>query len=179
MASIMKRIALLTATAAICCTLLYSTLDISLFLTLAITFGTTAYHFCIRLAVGTLFQRIMQNKADYTKLWYRVGAREQALYEALGVKRWKHKMPTYLPDLFDITKHSWEEIAQAMCQSELVHETNILFSFVPVVCSVWFGSFAVFLITSVAGAAYDLLFVMMQRYNRPRILRIINQKERK
>lgn len=176
MAKNMKRIAALTTVAAICFAVLYRSFGTTVFLTLAITFGTTAYHFCIRLLIGTLFQRIKQNKADYTKHWYQVGAREQALYEALGVRQWKNKMPTYDPDTFDISKHSWEEIAQATCQSELVHETNIVFSFVPIVFSIWFGALAVFLITSLLSAAYDLLFVIMQRYNRPRILKIINRK---
>lgn len=37
----------------------------------------------------------------------------------------------YRPDTFSSKNHTWVEIAQAMCQSELVHETNIVFSFVP------------------------------------------------
>lgn len=65
-----------------------------------------------------------------------------------------------------------------MCQSELVHETNIILSFIPVSASKWFGSFYVFLITSVCGAIFDLLFVIMQRYNRARIIKIAVKKER-
>ncbi|MBR1723505.1 MAG: hypothetical protein IJ723_00560 [Ruminococcus sp.] len=84
-------------------------------------------------------------------------------------------MPTYDPALFDWTKHSWDEIAQAMCQAELVHETIVLFSFVPVLFSIWLGSFWVFLITSLIGAAVDLAFVVMQRYNRPRIIKLIRR----
>lgn len=34
-----------------------------------------------------------------------------------------------------------------------------------------------FLLTSLAAACFDLLFVIMQRYNRPRILRIIDKKK--
>ena len=178
MEQIMKRTAGISAAAAISFALLYRCSTLSVFLTLAVTFGTTAYHFGIRLLIGTLFHRIMQNRADYTKKWYQVGAREQKLYEKLRVRQWKNRMPTYDADAFDIAKRSWAEIAQAMCQSELVHETDIVFSFVPVVFSVRFGSFAVFLVTSVLGAAYDLMFVMMQRYNRPRILKIINREKK-
>ena len=64
--------------------------------------------------------------------------------------------------------HTWDEIAQAMCQAELVHETIVVLSFLPVAASVWFGAAAVFLVTSLAAAAFDLMFVMMQRYNRGR-----------
>lgn len=58
-----------------------------------------------------------------------------------------------------------------MCQSEIVHETNILLSFVPLIVSVPFGEFNVFFITSICSAAFDLLFVIMQRYNRSRIVK--------
>lgn len=34
-----------------------------------------------------------------------------------------------LMEIFSIKKHAWNEITQEMCQSELVHETNIIISF--------------------------------------------------
>ena len=86
-------------------------------------------------------------------------------------------MPTYDPSLFDPKLHSWEEIAQAMCQAELVHETIVVLSFLPLLGAIPFGSFGVFLITSVLAALYDLSFVIMQRFNRPRIMKLI-AKER-
>ena len=90
----------------------------------------------------------------------------------MKVKTWKDRMPSYNPEIFSNKKHTWDEIAQSMCQSELVHETNIILSFIPLIASIYFGSFYVFLITSVCGAVFDLLFVIMQRYNRPRIVKI-------
>ena len=47
--------------------ILYNRTSQGLFLTLAITFGTTAYHFLMRLLVGWLFENIMHNHADYTR----------------------------------------------------------------------------------------------------------------
>lgn len=176
MAKTMKIVAVVSVLSAVCFSLIYRFTDVSLFISLAITSGTIAYHFCIRLIIGQLFNIIMKNKADYTKKWYQVSGAEQKLYKKLKVKKWKEKMPTYDKDIFDVSKHSWDEIAQAMCQSELVHEVNILFSFVPIIAAVRFGAFAVFLITSVMGAAFDLMFVFMQRYNRPRVLKMIRRK---
>ena len=69
-----------------------------------------------------------------------------------------------------------DEIAQAMCQAELVHETIVILSFVPVAFSAVFGAFWVFLITSLCAAAFDLMFVIIQRYNRPRIIRLIKHR---
>ena len=88
-------------------------------------------------------------------------------------------MPTYEPALFDPALHTWDEIAQAMCQSELVHETIVLLSFLPVAASIWLGDLPVFLITSVQAACFDLSFVLIQRYNRPTILRLAQRQKRR
>ena len=153
--------------------ILYRSSNSEICLTLAITFGTITYHLGMRLLVGLLYNIGMKNRADYTKKWYQIHSWESRLYQFLRVKKCKAKMPTYNPDIFSNRKHTWDEIAQAMCQSELVHETNILFSFVPLVASVRFGAFSVFLITSICSAAFDLLFVIMQRYNRSRIVKMV------
>ena len=148
-------------------------------LSLAITFGTVSYHLVMRLLVGCAFQAVMQNRADLYKRWYRVGRREMAVYEALKVKRWKRRMPTYDPALFDPRLHTWEEIVQAMCQAELVHETIAVLSFLPIAAGVRFGAYPVFIITSVLAAACDMAFVIMQRYNRPRLIKLMELQKRK
>ena len=147
-------------------------------LSLAITAGTICYHFAMRLLVGLLYNLFMRNKADYRKAWYHLRPWESPLYKWLHIKEWKAKIPTYNPELFDPRKHSWDEIVQAMCQSELVHETIVVLSFLPILASMWFGSIGVFVITSVLAAGIDMIFVIVQRYNRPRIIQIIERKTR-
>ena len=142
----------------------------------AITFGTFFYHFAMRLAVGYTLNYFMGNHADYRKKWYWLRPFEEKLYGFLQVKKWKGRMPTYDPDLFDRRLHSWEEIAQAMCQAERVHEIIMVLSFLPLLAAIPFGSFFVFLITSLLAAGFDLCFVIMQRFNRPRILALIDRK---
>jgi len=176
---IMKFITAFSSVAAMIAAILFHRFRKDLYLTLAITFGTTAYHLGMRLTVGLLFKISMKNRADYTRKWYQLHPWENKLYQFLKVKTWKDKMPAYDPESFSSQKHTWHEIAQTMCQSELVHETNIVLSFVPLIASIWFGSFYVFLMTSICGAAFDLLFVIMQRYNRPRVVKIaLRQKSR-
>lgn len=148
----------------------------ALLLSLAITFGTASYHIIMRLLVGLSFQAVMQNQADPGKRWYRVGKREMMVYEALKIKRWKRKMPTFDNERFNPQLHSWEEIAQVTCQAELVHETIMVLSFLPIAEGIWFGMYPVFIITSVLAAGYDLMFVMMQRYNRQRVLTLLAHK---
>lgn len=84
-------------------------------------------------------------------------------------------MATYDPSCFDSKIHTWDEIAQAMCQAELVHELIILFSFLPIFTAIPFGALPIFVITSVLAACFDAMFVIMQRYNRPRVLKLIDK----
>lgn len=158
---------------AIFTTILYRFFNSEIYITLAITFGTITYHLGMRLLVGLLYNMGMKNKANLTKKWYQIHSWENSLYQFLRVKKWKSKMPTYNPDTFSNKKHTWDEIAQAMCQAELVHETSIVLSFVPLIASVCFGAFSVFLITSICSAIFDLMFVMIQRFNRPRVVKMV------
>ncbi len=155
---------------------LYCVSKIGVFLTLSITFGTIAYHLIMRLSVSALVNRGMRNTADFNKKRYRVGTREMMFYKKIKLQKHKGKMPTFNPDLYDPRKHSWEEIAGVMCQSEIVHEINALLSFMPIFAGFKFGAFPVFIVTSVLAAGYDLIFVMIQRYNRQRIVIMLEQK---
>ncbi len=174
MAKIMKTVTVVSLILTVVLSLLLE--KAACFLPLTITAATICYHFAMRLAVGFFFDRCMHNHVDYRKKWFQVGPGEQLLYEKWQVKKWKGKLPTYDPDAFDIRHHSWEEILMATCQAELVHEVIILLSFLPLIAVRFVGAFPVFFITSVLAACFDLLFVLMQRYNRPRIFRILQRK---
>ena len=145
--------------------------------TLAITAGTCFYHFAMRLAVGALMPRMLKPGAA-ERPCFRQRSFEPGLYKALKVKAWKNRMPTYNPDDFDPKKHSWEEILQSGCVAEAGHGLMVLLSFLPVLTVPVFGAAGVFWGTSVAAAAVDGSFVILQRFNRPRILKIL-QKERR
>lgn len=151
---------------------------IGFILTMGITFGTFSYHFLMRLAVGKLVDSLFHNRMDYTKWWFRPRGFEKRLYALLKVKKWKKHVPTYDPDTFSAEKHSLEELAQATCQAEIVHEIIVVLSFLPILFTIPFGSLAAFLITSVLAAAIDCVFVLLQRYNRPRLVKIIERKKK-
>lgn len=147
-------------------------------LSLAITAFTFFYHFVMRLIVGAIVPAVMEKcRPDPRGGWFSQKPFENKLYKKLKVKSWKDKMPTYSPDTFSLEKHSLGEIIASTCTSELVHEVIVLFSFVPIVFIVWWGAPAVFIITSVLAACFDLSFVIMQRYNRPRLLRLSQRKK--
>jgi hypothetical protein len=178
MAKKMKLMALLSVLITIILLVWYGNAEHDIILTLAITFGTIAYHFVMRLLTGSVIDFFLNNHVDYRKRWFRVSAGELKLYQKLKVKKWKDKMATYDPDCFDSRKRSWEEIAQAMCQAELVHELIVVLSFLPVFAAIPFGALPVFVITSVLAACFDAMFVVMQRYNRPRIIKLIDNLQR-
>jgi len=158
---------------------LYSHTENGIILSLAITMGTTLYHFAMRLAVGFFYDRTMNNKANLSKWWYQPKKIEKQIYNMLKVRNWKGILPSYQPELFDMQKHTWNEIAQAMCQAELVHETIILLSFVPILFAKLFDALPVFVITSALAAAFDMIFVIMQRYNRPRVIKLAERERKK
>ena len=174
MAKKMKAITLVSILMTLLCAVLYGYTKNELFFALLITFGTISYHFVMRLLVGFVIDRLLNNHVDYRRRWFQVSDVEQKLYKRLNVKQWKGKMATYDPSCFDNRIHSWDEIAQAMCQAEVVHEVNVVLSFVPILAAIPFGALGVFVLTSVLAACYDGMFVMMQRYNRPRVIRLVN-----
>ena len=141
----------------------------------AITFGTIFYHLAVRLVIGGLIDSKYHNHMDYTGKWFQEKAFEKKLYQALKVKQWKKWLPTFNPEDFDLKNRSVEEIIQVSCQAEVVHEVIMPFSFVPILFSIWFGSLGVFIITSCAAFLFDSIFVIMQRFNRPRLIRLLKR----
>lgn len=150
----------------------YQVLEKSILKTFAISFGTTAYHFVMRLLVGFLISVIFKNNFDYKKKWFQEKSFEKKLYKKLKVKSWKDKMPTFNPFLFDLKYNSPEKIAGAMCQAEVVHTIIFVLSFLPILETIFFDSFWIFFITSFLSANFEMMFIIMQRFNRPRILKM-------
>ena len=152
--------------------IVYSFTKIPVLFSVAVTFGTIFYHLAMRLAVGSLVDAKYHNHMDYTKKRFQERPFEKTLYKKLQVRKWKKRLPTLNPQDFDLKNRSVEEIIQVTCQAEIVHELIMPLSFVPILFSIWFGSLGVFVITSCVSFLFDSLFVIMQRYNRPRLLRL-------
>jgi len=167
-----------SAAAAALLTLAFLKSGSALLESLAITAGTICYHLAMRLSVGCAVDGRFHNHMDYTRPWFREKKWEKPLYERLRVKGWKDRMPTYNPGTFDPREHTGEELVMAMCQAEVVHEIIAPLSFLPLFTVRWLGAVEAFLITSVLAAAFDMMFAVMQRYNRPRILRILKKQGR-
>lgn len=176
---IVKATALITALLTAILSAAYSFFHQGWMLTAAISTGTTAYHFVMRLAVGYIVPRLTNYDFDYRHRWFQPRKWEPAFYKKLNIKNWKRKLPTYAPDQFSMKHNSLYRIIQNMCGAEIVHETIMVLSFLPLMTVPFFGAFPVFLTTSVLASLYDGIFVMAQRYNRPRLVRIYEKQEAK
>lgn len=143
--------------------------------TVTITIGITLYHFIMRLAVGTIVNAIMKNKANHRNIWFREKSFESKLYKLIRVREWKKHLPTYSADTFDTSKKSIKEIVGATCQAEIVHEVIMLFSLLPVALIPFLGGGIAIVITSILAMLFDSLFVILQRYNRPRLVRVMER----
>lgn len=146
---------------------------------LTITVGVTLYHFAMRLGVGTAVNLIMKNRADHKSPWFREKAFEDKLYRALWVRKWKNHIPTYSPDTFDIKQKTLWEIIGATCQAEIVHEIIMLLSLLPMTLIPLLGGAAPLIVTSILSMMIDSAFVVLQRYNRPKLVRLMGRFQRK
>ncbi len=119
----------------------------------------------------------MHNHADLSSPWFRQRDWEKKLYKLLRVKKWKGRVPAYRPDFFDLSRHTPDEVAQAMCQAEITHEIILPLSFLPIFAAIWVGALPAFVITSVISAAMELVFIVTQRFNRPRIIKMLARRQ--
>lgn len=129
----------------------------------------------MRLVVGYSIDAKYHNHMDYTKKWFQEKSFEAKLYKKLQVKKWKKFFPSFNPGDFQLENNSIEEIIQVTCQAEVVHEIIMILSFVPILFTIWFGSLEVFIITSCLSFLFDSIFVIMQRFNRPRLMRLVKK----
>lgn len=160
--------AVVTGLAAAVFAILYYRMGQPWLLSTAIGLGTTFYHFAMRLAVGLTVPKIR----NYHNRWLRQRSFEPKLYATLRVKQWKKYVPTFDPRLFSLQHCTLSQVIENSCRAEVVHEIIIVLSFLPTLTIPFFGSADVFIRTSVAAALFDSTFVILQRYNRPRLIRI-------
>lgn len=145
----------------------------------AVTFGTAFYHFAMRLAAAYVIDTKFHNHIDTEKRWFQERSFEPKIYQLIRVRKWKKWFPALNPEDFLLERKSARDIIEATCQAEIVHEVIMVLSFIPVIFSVWFGDMEIFFITSCLSALLDGIFVIIQRYNRPRLMRLTGKKQNK
>ncbi|MCI9552736.1 MAG: hypothetical protein HFE94_04275 [Acutalibacter sp.] len=145
----------------------------------AVTCGTIACHLLLRFLAPALLAFLGQSRPDPGGWWFRPRPWEAALYRALKVKRWNRKGLTYSSETFDLRRHPLEDLLSSMCHAELVHQLGGGLGFATLLLAIPFGDFPLFLFTALLAAAFDGYFVIIQRYNRPRMEAVLRRKSQR
>ena len=134
------------------------------------------YHFGLRLIMGVFTKRI---GIEYTHPFFRQRKFEKKLYKLLRVREWRDKVLTFEPDEFLMSKRTLTQIANTMAKAETDHWINEIISVTAIFFSLIWGMFPIFLITSVAAMLFDAQFILLQRFQRPKVVRLIEAEKRK
>lgn len=177
-AILMYLIIAFTAVSAVICLGIYytNTFDSLVILWVGIVSFTIMYHLWLRIIMGNISKLF---RVNYKTFWFREKKFEKSLYKLLKVKRWKNKTLTYNPELYDVEKRTLEEIASTTAKSELDHLINVLIAFSTVFFGLIWGMTWIFALTAFFAAVFDAQFIVIQRYNRPRLIKLINREKRK
>lgn len=141
-----------------------------------VSFELLIFHLCPPFCALLLF--LITRNRNYKKSKYFWGTKsEQRFYNFIKVKHWKNHALTYDDRIFRGKNFSKENLILSMTQSELVHEMIFLFSFFPITMSNSFGHFGLLLILCSIFALSNLPFIFIQRYNRPRVLKMKKSRE--
>lgn len=138
---------------------------------------TIMYHFWVRIIMGNVSKLFVKN-INYNQWWFKERNFEKKLYKKLKVKEWKDKALTYNPETFSLKNHSLEEIANTMAKSEVDHWINELISLSTILFSIPWGAFWIFLSTAIFAMIFDSQFIIIQRFNRPRIVKLLEREKR-
>ncbi len=114
-------------------------------------------------------------KFNYKNAWFRERSFENKLYETIKIRKLKSKMPIYAPSMYKISRDSAEKTIMYTCHAEVVHELSALLGALCILMFLLGINVAVLTIVSIVAVAVHLFFAMIQRYNRPRLIRILRR----
>ena len=159
----------------ICFTLYYRNINKTLvILWTGITAFTIMYHFWGRIIMGNV-SKLFKKHISYKQKFFKERKFEKKLYKLLRVKDWKGKALTYNPESFSLKEHTLEEIANTMCKCEVDHWINEIISLSTLLFAICWGQFWIFAISAFVAMIFDSQFIVIQRYNRPRIVKILEK----
>lgn len=175
----MYTVIVITVIVSIICFILYygNIYKNNIILWTGITAFTIMYHFWGRIILNNV-SKLFKKNINYKQWLFKERKLEKKLYKILRVKDWKGKALTYNPESFSLKEHSLEEIANTMAKSEVDHWINEAISLSTMLFAIIWGKFWIFCLTAVAAMIFDSQFIIIQRYNRPRIVKIIDRENK-
>lgn len=134
------------------------------------------YHFGLRILMGEITRLFT---IDYRHGWFRQRPFEKKLYRLLRVRSWKGKVLTFDPASFDVRSRTSHQLATTMAKSELDHWINEIISLSSILFCLLWGCFPAFFLSALAAMAFDAQFILVQRYNRPKVLRLMEKQQKR
>ena len=171
-------IAICVIISSVCFYVFYSgTLESQIVLWTGIVTLTIMYHFWVRIIMGNVL-KLLKKHITYKQYFFKEKKFEKKFYELIKVKTWKDKVLTYAPAEFDLKINSLETVANNMAKAELDHWINSLISISTLVFGMIWGKMYLFIISALFAMVFESQFIILQRYNRPRVVKLIEREEK-
>ncbi len=141
---------------------------------LLLTAEILAYHVIIRIIWGVITNHLPDSFFHPEKKIYCSYGWEKNIHKLLHVKKWKEHVPVFDIHQWDIRERGIDSVIAASCRAELDHATNILLGYV-VLLPVFFlqrWAISAWLVAAIGASLFDGVFVTIQRFNRPRLMRL-------
>lgn len=151
-----------------------------------ITFAMFAYHTDVRIVIGLFCTALFREKINVNKKVYTIKDKEFAFLNKLKVKKWKDNFIALdrgqfiLKDLRDEEKV--KQVLQNNICAEIIHWICFFVGFlaIPLGCLMSVDEWYIYVITSVLTSMFaDLPAILIQRFNRYRILQTLNKPAKK
>jgi hypothetical protein len=157
---------------------LYETTKMYWVFIVGIIMGYIAIHFILMFITAPIIFLIFRMKYNYHHSWFIPKKFEEKLYRILKVKKWKTKIPTYDSRAYSLSKQNITKAIQMTCHAEIVHEVIAVLSYLPILFALIISKFGLFIVLSFVFSVIHLLFSIVQRYNRPRLV-LLNERIQK
>ena len=140
------------------------------------------YQLAVRVLISIYYRQVHKWPWNPHNPWFRERAWEKPFYNALRVKRWKDFLPTNRPGDFDIRQTDIAGILNNSCRAEAVHATNNAAGYLPLLLTGLMTRprqyLGIALFIAVGFGIADSILALIQRYNRPRLLRLLDLLEK-
>ena len=136
--------------------------------------------------IAAIVHAVPEKKIDPFKKYYQTSKKERAFYEKLGVRKWKDIIPESGQYLCHFSKTNIEQpnnneyvlkFLRETCYAEVMHIISIFLGFLPLAFMPL--KLTVVLPVCAVNAFLQILPVIVQRYNRVRLISLYNFNKRK
>lgn len=171
-----KRTKYIIAAASILLMFMFMMLFVRTKATVLLIFGiimlNIAFQFIARLIINTICEGVFENGINSSSDYFKTSDFEDRLYNSIGVKKIKKQLPVIDRTNFSLRRHSMQNIIDVGCEIEVEHELGMAASLLGIMLAIPFGEMWLFVIFAVLAVLFDFVVVIIQRYNRPRLITV-------